>query len=72
MTDVPEELDELHLLPLPEQLRRRDPPVPADVLGLDQGQHVGRYRRIEAAQLVGQRQQVQPVVLLRHRRQPRR
>jgi hypothetical protein len=45
MTDVPEEIDELHLLPLPEQLRRRDPPVPSDVLALVEAEHA-RWRQL--------------------------
>ena len=37
--------EEPHLLPLPEQLRRREPPVPADVLELVTAEHA-RWRAL--------------------------
>ena len=45
MSTVPGEPAELHLLPLPEQLRRREPPVPADVLALVEAEHA-RWRQL--------------------------
>lgn len=43
MSAVPAEGGDLHLLPLPEQLRRLDPPVPPDVLALVEAEHA-RWR----------------------------
>ena len=42
---MPGEDDGLHLLPLPDQLRRLDPPVPADVLALVEAEHA-RWRQL--------------------------
>jgi len=42
---MPGGADDLHLLPLPEQLRRLDPPAPADVLALVEAEHA-RWRQL--------------------------
>lgn len=45
MSAVTGDSDELHLLPLPDQLRQRTPPLPADVLALVEGEHA-RWRQL--------------------------
>jgi hypothetical protein len=45
MSAVSGDPGELHLLPLPDQLRRIDPPVPAEVLALVDAEHA-RWRQL--------------------------
>ncbi|MFW3169308.1 hypothetical protein [Geodermatophilus sp. CPCC 206100] len=42
---MPDPAGELHLEPLPDRLRRRDPPVPPDVLALVEAEHA-RWRTL--------------------------
>jgi hypothetical protein len=45
VSGVPADAGKLHLLPLPDQLRRREPPVPPDVLALVDAEHA-RWRAL--------------------------